>query len=469
MIEIDLSESFELLNKIRAIDNGIISSKELSSSYEIILQPNEKEIKFTLFHDSLFFKHDKWDFKDLEINQNDIKIRIPYLYLTEKKTGQVNGKIPAFEYGNFNEEESKYQRLALPLYQNLNFVFSIDNVLIHYNYKSGIQTIEAIEIVINDNLFYLFIAKKKIRELSDRDYLVLESKYPMTYSEFTECCFSILISFGFVSGDFINNEGYFLQYENESMKNVVGIAYRKMNESIHCQYVPIHSNPSAYIHNTEIANLYKDNVRKLNIKEFSKLCQYCHENGDIKSILLGLIEVHNQSLISAPEILSITLEKLANIFYEKNESKLVPIKDKNISKKLRSELVKTLDNFKKEIDTEGIKILESKIKNINQITNRDKLLIPFEILNIPISPKDKDAIEERNSLLHGKIPMFQKIESGSLNEAYKLRYYLFLKLYVLVSSIIMKSIGYDNLVVNYPKIYEKETGIKLDEEYYRQI
>ena len=74
---IDLSESFELLDKIREIDDGIISSKEFSSSYKIQLQPNDKGIKFTLFHDSFIFKHDKWDFKDLEINQNDLKIKIP--------------------------------------------------------------------------------------------------------------------------------------------------------------------------------------------------------------------------------------------------------------------------------------------------------------------------------------------------------------------------------------------------------
>ena len=70
---IDLSDSFELLNKIREINTGIISSNEFSSSYKIQLQPNFKGgIKFTLFHDSFIFKHEKWDFKDLEIKQNKL-------------------------------------------------------------------------------------------------------------------------------------------------------------------------------------------------------------------------------------------------------------------------------------------------------------------------------------------------------------------------------------------------------------
>jgi hypothetical protein len=466
---IELSKSFELLDRIREIDNGLISSKEFSPSYNVQLQANDKGVKFTLFHDSFIFKHDKWDFRDLEINQNDLKIQIPYLFLTEKTGGHVNGKIPAFEYGSFDNVVSKYHRLALPLNKKINFMFSVETVLIDYNYKSGIRTREATEILFTDHLFHLFVAKKKNTELSDRDYLVLECKTPISYSEFSEYCFSILISFGFVAGEFINNDGYFFQYETNSMTDAVGIAYRQMRGSVECQYVPTYSNPFGYIHDTELAAKYKGRVRKLNLKEFSELCQKCHSNDDIKSVLLLLIEVHTQTLVSGPGILSIALETLANVIYEENESSLAPIKTKSVSKKLRKELLKTLDNYKDEIDAEGQAILKLRIDQINQKTNREKLLVPFNLLKIPISSSDIEAIEQRNAFLHGRTPMIQEIEPKSLNEADKFRYYLYLKLYVLVSSIIMKYIGYDNLVVNYPKIYEKDTGFDLDEEYYRQI
>jgi len=466
---IELSKSFELLDKIRGIKNGLISSKEFSQSYQIQLGPNDKGIIFTLFNDSFIFKHDKWDFRDLEINQNGLKIKIPYLFINEKAGGHLKGKIPAFEYGDFDMVEPKYHRLVLPLNKKINFIYSVENVLIDYNYKSSILTREATEIIIENQVFHLFVAKKKITELSDRDYLVLDSKIPMLYSQFSEYCFSILISFGYVSGDFINNDGYFFQYETNGMTDVVGIAYRQMRGSIKCQYVPTYSNPFGYIHDAKKADLYKDKVRTLSLKEFSKLCQYCHSNDDIKSILLLLIEVHTQTLVSGPGILSIALETLANVIYEENETALAPIKSKSVSKKLRKELLKTLDNFNNDIDTEGKGIIISRIDQINQRTNRDKLLIPFNILHIPISSTDIEAIEQRNAFLHGRTPMIQEIEPKSINEADKFRYYLYLKLYVLVSSIIMKYIGYDNLVVNYPKIYESETEVELNEEYYRQI
>ena len=466
---IELSESLEILNEIRKIENGSITSKEFTSSYKIQLEPNDKGIKFTLFHDSFMFMHDKWDFNNLEISQEDLKIKIPYLYINENTGGYVKGKIPTFEYGNFNKVDTKYHRLVLPINEKLNFMFSVENVSIDYNYTSGIRTREATEIIIDEHVFYLFKAKKKTTEKSNEDYLILESRTPISYTSFSEYCFSILISFGFVSGDFINNDGYFFQYETNSMIDTVGIAYRQMRGSIKCQYVPTYSNPYGYVHNKEKADLYKDKVRTLSLQEFSKLCQFCHSNDDIKSILLLLIEVHTQTLVSAPGILSIALETLAKVIYEENETSLSPIKIKSTSRKLRKELLKTLDGFTDEIDKEGKEIIKSRIDQINQRTNREKLLSPFNILKIPITSIDKEAIEQRNAFLHGRTPMVQDVEPKSVNEADKFRYYLYLKLYVLVSSVIMKYIGFDNLVVNYPKIYEKGTGVGLNEEYYRQI
>ncbi|WP_218597736.1 hypothetical protein [Polaribacter sp. NJDZ03] len=466
---IDLSKSLELLDEIRNIEHGFLSSTEFSSIYKIQLKPNDKGIKFTLFPDPLNFKLDKWEFKDLEINQNELRLKVPYLYLTNKSRNQVNGKISEFEYGSFSKLELRSHRLVLPLKNTIDFSFSLENIIIDYKYKSVIHTREATEIIINKNIFLLFKAKKKITEFSDRDYLVLECKTKMSYSEFSEYCFSILISFGFITGNFINNDGYFLQYENNEMKDVVGVAYRQMRGSIKCHFSPIYSNPFGYIHEKEKASLYQNKVRTLNLKEFSNLCQYCHLNNDIKSVLLLLIEVHTQTLVSGPGILSIALETLSKVLYEENKSTLAPIKNKSISKKLRKELLKTLENFKDEIDLEGKEIIKSRIDQINQRTNRDKLLIPFKILDIPIYLSDIEAIEQRNAFLHGKTPMIREITTKSINEEDKLIYYLYLKLYVLVSSILLKYIGFDNLVVNYPKIHEKNTGIELDEEYYRQI
>ena len=466
---IDLSESLDLLNNIRKIKSCSLLLNEFSKNYKIILEPNNNGIKFTLFHDFSIFHIDTWDYRNVEIHKENLVVKIPYLYFTSKKFGQSSGTIPAFEYGNVNKSKVGFHRLILPINSKINFIFSIETVLINYDYQSNINSIEATEISIDEKLFHLFIAKKKVTELSDADYLVIQSKFKMSYSDFSDFCFSILISFGFVSGHFINNDGYFFQYESENMQVPIGIEYRQMRGSVKCKYVPIYSDPFGYIREKEKANYYKNKLRTLSLEEFSQLCQFCHSNNDLKTILISLIEVHNQTLISSPGILSIALETLANVIYDENENSLAPIKSKKISREIRKELKKVVDNFDEKIDKEGIKILKSRIDQINQRTNRDKLLIPFTILKIPISSSDIEAIEQRNAFLHGRVPMVKMIIPKSINNSDKFRYYLYLKLYVLVSSIILKYIGYDGMILNHPKIYENTTGIKLNEEHYRQI
>lgn len=250
------------------------------------------------------------------------------------------------------------------------------------------------------------------------------------------------------------------------MLNPTSLAYKQLRGSVKFSYIPIYSNPFGYIRDNRIASLFKDKLRPLSLIEFSKLCHYCHTNNDIKNVILLLTEAQTQSLVSSPGILSIALETLSNIIYKENEPNLSPIKSKSVAKKVRKEIIKVINTFDKEIDDEGRAILIAKIDQINQTTNRDKLLSPFKILNIPLSKTDIAAIDQRNAFLHGRTPMFQ---SSTENKDGRFRYYLFFKLYVLVCSVILKYVGFDNSLVNFPKIYEKTTGILIDEDYYREI
>lgn len=463
----DLTKSLAIIDNIRNIGTAKISSVDFPN-YEIQINSICKGVYFTLTHNAPFFKHENWEFKDLVIEKNELKIKVPYLFINEKTGGFSKGKIPSIEYGQFDQNQSTYLRLALPVNKKLNFIFSVKNVVIDYKYESVIHTREAIEVKIGNKKFRLFSAKKNIGKKSDRDYLIIECNNPLTYNDFAEYCFSILISFGYLSGDFINDDGYFVQYKENNMTEVIGLAYRQMRGTIKCAYVPTYSNPYSYIHNKKISDLYEKKVRVVSSEEFSSLCELCYKNSDIRTILLLLIEVHTQSMASGPAILSVALETISKVIYEKHKEKLAPIKDKQVARKLRKSLLSELEKFRDEIGEEGIKITTTRINQINQITNREKLLSPFKILDIPITPKDIEAIEQRNAFLHGRTPMVKDIDKNSSDED-KVGFYLYLKLYVLISSIILKYIGYNNLVVNYPKIYEDGTGVILDEEYYRQI
>jgi len=299
-----------------------VLTKDFSQKYKIRFNLIKKGIHFSLFYDSFVFQHNKWNFKNLEIFSNDITLKIPFLYLENITTGVAKGTIPSFEYGEFDKGMVSFFRLALPIEIKPNFIFSIDNVLIDYNYKSKNSTRESTEIKIDNKEFLFFLAKHNSKECHDKNYLIIDSTTPMKYSEFSEYCFSILISFGYISGDFVNNDGYFFQYHDKNKKQISGLKYNQLRGSVKCQYVPIFTNPYEYINDSKISDLYKDKVRTLSLSEFSQLCSLCYSNDYIKTILLLLIEVHTQTLLSGPGILSIVLETLANVIYEKNKDKI---------------------------------------------------------------------------------------------------------------------------------------------------
>ncbi len=49
-------------------------------------------------------------------------------------------------------------------------------------------------------------------------------------------------------------------------------------------------------------------------------------------------------------------------------------------------------------------------------------------------------------------------------------YYIALRLYVLICSLVLKSAGFSGYVLNFPKIHEKTTGVILEgESFYREI
>ena len=79
-------------------------------------------------------------------------------------------------------------------------------------------------------------------------------------------------------------------------------------------------------------------------------------------------------------------------------------------------------------------------------------------------------IKSRNDFLHGRVPDFKK---QGANRSIELKdydlYYASVRLYTLLNVLIFKMMGFDNYLLNFPKIYEKNTKFKVKEDYYRKV
>lgn len=375
----------------------------------------------------------------------------------------VSGEVNDFSLNTINKQEKKYFRLVIKRKdkEKLNLRFFFDYI---YPFKMGdYKSVSQLKVKIGTNdfdfYFYLF---------QDTQYIFIDSKQELTYKDFYRSIYSILLSFGFITGRLPMDEGYFFAYQDKDLNNNVFIKYTSLVGSLTNIYNPIYTNAFGYIFNDkERAQKLNEQLKGITEKNFSNLCSKAFDSPEFSSAMYLLMEGSKGSLQMTAGNNAICLETLTNIIADENEEKLNPIKSKTIAQEIRGELLKVVEKYKDEIN-EGYQILKNKITNINQATNKDKLIKPFEILGIRLTDDDKECIDKRNDFLHGRMP---DIEMGKIldeNEFGKI-FHITLKLNVLINALILKTIGFSGKILNHTQIHTSITKIDLHEEIYRAI
>lgn len=398
--------------------------------------------------------------KNILFEMKGHKICVETLHIILQSPPLIKGRIHSFNSIIFDKTAQLFHRLILPLEREVNFHFQIEQAVYetakHYSR-------ECLQANFGDNIdFHLYQYKDKKEK---NNYLIIDTTKDMSYEVFADYCYSLLVSFGYVTGLFPQNEGYFFSYDTIEMNKPKQFLYSEFRDSIYSFYHPIYSNAHGYIRDNKTAEKEQKDLRVMTTNEFSLLCQKVHANSEFLAILLLILESSTSSLLVMPSGFSIALEGLTELFVKENENKIVPIKNKSEARNLRKEILDILFKYEGVIGMDAVSIISKRIDNINQPTNQDKLIKPFEILNFELTEDDKKAINHRNDFLHGKITLS---ESDDLIGEKK-TYHVALRLYTLLSVLILKPIGYDNKIVNYPKIHETASLDTVKETYYRKI
>ncbi len=457
----NIFESLEILTELHK-DHYVVVEKPSSPIDKILANFTKDSNKgFSLkFEDQSHHHFDLGDIENLSITTQKHKLFFDKVFINSISPPSVTGSISNFQTSDFNKEKLYYYRLFIPLKKKTDFHFYIS----HFSYETKKhRSSECLRInyKVLDIDLYLYNDKEKVA-----NYLILDTSTKCSFDQFSEYCFSTLVSFGYVTGKLPQDEGYFFAYEKQDLKEPYHIYYTEFRDSMNSMYSPIYGNAYGYIREGEIAEKVYPTLRTLTLKEFSKLCQWTHTSVDFSSILLLIIEASTSSLLVMPSGFSVALEGLTDIIVKENEAKLAPIKDKKLAKEIRTELKNVIEKYSERLQKNRQQILINRIDNINQLTNQSKLTKPFELLNFTLTTEDISAIDHRNDFLHGRINLMLGDDTKNANKEI---YYVSLRLYTLLSVLILKSIGYDNKIVNYPKIHESVYNKKLNEEHFRQL
>jgi hypothetical protein len=468
-MEIQMKHIDKSLSVIRQIEKGlvgkvVINDHSLPKGTKAKLFKSEKKgFNLELTHPEIFFsKKDTYEDFSIKVGRQ-IRLNVKRFFTTNRSPGYQFGKISSFCHPDFNETKEQFFRLALPLQDSIYFRFFFEVL----NFQTSLRSFHngLIQVIIGESPIDLFIYHDKTQ---NRRFLFLDSHQPISFDSFSFRTYVALIGLGFVTGKFIQNEGYYLGFMNSEMDEPTSWKFSELRDSLNAFYTPIYSNAHGVLWRDEdAANRFQPLLRSLKSSEFSNLCHKIYEFPDFQAIMLLILESCTSSLLMMPAGLSVALEGLADLFKDKVEKAGVPM-TKSIAKVIRKEMIEILERHQHEITDEGLKILKNKVNDLNKPTNQARLLKPFELLGIKLNQADADCINNRNHFLHGRISLgyYGQREDEKANQE---MWYNGLRLYTLISAFILKWAGYKGWIINHVKVQEHGMGRAIEEDYFREI
>jgi len=307
------------------------------------------------------------------------------------------------------------------------------------------------------------------------NYFIIESLNEIDFEYFNKISRNILAVFGFFSGFVPLEKGYFFGYKNQNI-SFSNFIYENNFINTYIGDNLVTTNIYDFYPNEDIVNDTENisqKMKPISNKHFLNLLNNVLSNENFSAVIYSYLNISNKNNNIALNIqcasYAIILEMLTNIISEENKEKLYFIKDKKLRKNLQKFLLEKTKEFFEKNNLENFEDspIKKRLENINSPTNRDKLLKPFEILNIPLNDNEKTIINSRNDFLHGN----NIVEGLDFSEQSKKLFYLSLEFNYLVYALILKYIGYNGIVKNLPKIYLDHYQLPEleNEKYYKDL
>lgn len=460
----------EVIEQFKKPKSGkLVSKKEIFNGKSVKFKSHKKEFTIEFQYD-ISSKNKK----DLDVGKyyKGIQVRfgknvydLESVFLGNHAPPNMTASVDRIHTVGFSEKKNFYYQLIIPLEKELRFHYNIAET--HFVTDLGYVSRTGTTATINGESIQACCIHNDKKEY----FLAIDSTVKQTFEEFSEKAHAVKIGMGYLSGHFAGNQGFYFAYSKKDKKQPKYFRCVAMRDSIRSGYSPIYSNSYGYLHNNRsLAKKYYSLLRPVSLTEFSILCEKIHNSIDFSSTLMLILESCTASLLFRPGGYAIALETISDLVIGNTKLKLAPIKDKTISRRIRKEFLEVLNQNSASIAAPDLDILKKRIDHFNQTTNKARLRAPFDLLKITLLDEDLKILETRNDFLHGRVPDLTNAGANrSTDRINKDLYYCSIRFYTLLNMIILRWIGYDNRVINYPKIHEGFTQIHLQEEPYRQV
>lgn len=300
-------------------------------------------------------------------------------------------------------------------------------------------------------------------------FLCIQCDSKIGFERFKHYVNNIIVSIAFFTGSFYKLEEFYFQSQFDDFSNETNVFYRNSNT----KYVfpnPITKHPiewswkfkNDFFLTKDIEDKWRSFIDEKRFKIFVNLLIL---KPKIYFSLRMLFDFYKYPSISRVSLMFVVFETLCDELNTK-----VTQAEKQIKQKIG---IDTLNKIKDKIGIDEFKILTDIVENIdNKLTNNS---VHFEqtliSLGINCSNEEKKILGKRNDFFHGKIiPNLYNVNSEEefVNLECNYNYYS-LRLYVLTSKILLKTIGFKGCLINYPKLFEDNYGMNLKEPYFIKL
>lgn len=418
-----------------------------------------------------------------ELNDDQTTYYIPVKATHMKRFHPINGESdPEFNYAfdgeidqlgtmkDLKNFDGKFHRLMIPF----NKEESIFDDFQSCAFKSDITASEKtlIKIEIDELKFHFFNFK-----INKQQYWGIDSMQVLDFKKFKSIAFATLAAYGFIKGNLYLREVYYFASDNTDFITD-SFHYSLLRDSFETRFPIFTTKPysicNAYYIDKGLA-LDHSVVARWNEKlpffpsiAFSKLTEYFYKEESLSRSAFIVLEANKQPLelksasyCVAYEGICHTIKKLIDINAPSVINK--PLWEENIKPEFEATIQSLKD--KKLLDDTQENILSSKINNLNQPTNRDSLTAPFLKLKYTLNKTEIKCIDNRNRFLHGSLPF----RSDDENDNFKNLYFNAITIHKLIYILILRLIGFNGYIINYPKLQEQTTGENLSEELFIEI
>ncbi|MBO6518120.1 MAG: hypothetical protein JJ975_16400, partial [Bacteroidia bacterium] len=187
---------------------------------------------------------------------------------------------------------------------------------------------------------------------------------------------------------------------------------------------------------------------------------------DFASLIHAIVDGHGYSLHSKAFSYAVSMELFANMFSQGHTLRVRNPVRKGIWRSYL-EKFRTIINESSELLEEEKKHVLKKVGHINQKTNKDRLIAPFEYQDIALNPEDSRILNNRNDLLHGRFPVSPEVKT--LNSENEHLFYVSMRLLTLLNLGILKWVGYIGYTPNYARIYGKGKTSTADKDWFVKV